>query len=73
MDGTCEMKPGWVRFSIHPTTSTNEIAYVCNSIIELSENHEEWMKEYLLKDGKYIHQSEELNPRIDISENWFEL
>lgn len=72
-DGTCELKPGWVRFSIHPTTSTDEITYVCNSIIALSENYKEWMKDYTSKDGKYIHKSEELNPSICISENWFEL
>ncbi|MBV1922568.1 MAG: aminotransferase class V-fold PLP-dependent enzyme [Flavobacteriaceae bacterium] len=72
-DGTCELKPGWVRFSIHPTTTTDEIIYVCNSIIALSENYKEWMKEYTSKDGKYIHKSEELNPSICISENWFEL
>ena len=39
-------KPGWIRMSIHPTTSTEEIKYVCNSIKSLSENHKTWALDY---------------------------
>ncbi len=39
-------KPGWIRMSIHPTTTSEEIALVCNSIKELAENHVEWAKDY---------------------------
>ena len=39
-------KPGWIRMSIHPTTTNKEIKYVCDSIISLSENHENWSKDY---------------------------
>ncbi len=69
-DGTCEYKPGWVRFSIHPTTTNEEIAYVCDSIIVLSENYEDWVKEYTSKDGKYINKNEANSP---LQESWFEL
>lgn len=40
-------KPGWIRMSIHPTTTNDEISYVCDSIKALSENHAEWAKEYV--------------------------
>jgi len=69
-DGTCELKPGWVRFSIHPTTTNEEIKYVCDSIIALSKNYIEWVKEYSVIDGNYIHNSEVASP---LQENWFEL
>ncbi len=39
-------KPGWIRMSIHPTTTSEEIALVCNSIKELAKNHLEWAKDY---------------------------
>jgi len=39
-------KPGWIRMSIHPTTTDEEIAYVCNSIKELAENHQTWALDY---------------------------
>ena len=56
--GACEMKPGWVRFSIHPTTTNEEIRFVCDSIIALAENYKEWMKDYTFINGKYCHSSE---------------
>ncbi len=68
-DGTCELKPGWVRFSIHPTTTNEEIKYVCDSIISLSKNYKEWIKEYGAVDGKYIHNAEVVTP---LQDSWFE-
>ncbi len=69
-EGTCEYKPGWVRFSIHPTTTNEEVKFVCDSIISLSENYKEWVKEYCTVDKKYVHQSE---VAIPLRESWFEL
>ena len=78
---TCEItsgdlthKPGWIRMSIHPTTTCNEIDYVCDSLIALAENHIEWSKdyEYNKANNEFIHKtfvpSQEL--RVD---GWFEL
>lgn len=39
-------KPGWIRMSIHPTTTDEEIAFVCDSIIALAKNHKNWALEY---------------------------
>ncbi|NHM07710.1 aminotransferase class V-fold PLP-dependent enzyme [Flavobacterium sp. CYK-4] len=39
-------KPGWIRMSIHPTTTNEEIRFVCESIKALAANHEVWGKEY---------------------------
>ncbi len=39
-------KPGWIRMSIHPTTTDQEITFVCNSIKELAANHESWALDY---------------------------
>lgn len=44
--GDLEQKPGWIRMSIHPTTTNAEIEYVCDAIIELAANHEAWKKDY---------------------------
>jgi selenocysteine lyase/cysteine desulfurase len=69
-DGTCEYKPGWVRFSVHPTTTNAEIKYVCDSLISLADNYENWVKEYHSEGGKYFHHSENDSPLI---EDWFTL
>ena len=39
-------KPGWIRMSIHPTTTDDEIAFVCESIRDLAENHKNWALDY---------------------------
>jgi selenocysteine lyase/cysteine desulfurase len=39
-------KPGWIRLSIHPTITTEEINFICASLKKLSKNIKEWSKEY---------------------------
>lgn len=39
-------KPGWIRMSIHPTTTNEEIKFVCDSIKSLAENHKNWAMNY---------------------------
>lgn len=67
-------KPGWIRMSIHPTTTCNEIDYVCESLIALAENHEEWAKdyEYNKANNEFIHKT--FVPKNDVRVNdWFQL
>jgi selenocysteine lyase/cysteine desulfurase len=44
--GDLIQKPGWIRMSIHPTTTNAEIEMVCQSIIAISENHKTWALDY---------------------------
>ncbi|NND62767.1 MAG: aminotransferase class V-fold PLP-dependent enzyme, partial [Flavobacteriaceae bacterium] len=71
--GKIFMRPGWVRVSIHPTTTNEEIEYVCDSLIDVAKNWKEYGDEYRFEDGKYIHHS--LLGRSDtaFSKDWFEL
>ncbi|MDH3321504.1 MAG: aminotransferase class V-fold PLP-dependent enzyme [Flavobacteriaceae bacterium] len=39
-------KPGWIRMSIHPTTTNKEVGLICDSIIALAENFKDWGKDY---------------------------
>ena len=39
-------KPGWIRMSIHPTTTDAEIKFVCDSIKSLSEHFANWGNDY---------------------------
>lgn len=52
-------KPGWIRMSIHPTTTSEEIAFVCNSIKELAQNHKTWALdyEYNKETNEFIHEN----------------
>ncbi len=68
-------KPGWIRMSIHPTTTTEEIELVCNSIKDLAKNHETWAKDYNYDKltNEFIHKSFDATPRNNRVNNWFEL
>jgi hypothetical protein len=44
--GDLVRKPGWIRMSIHPTTTNAEIEFVCDAIIELSKHHQVWKEDY---------------------------
>jgi selenocysteine lyase/cysteine desulfurase len=67
-------KPGWIRMSIHPTTTTHEIEYVCNGIKTLAENHKTWALDYdYNKDtNEFIHKNAQ--PIEDtLVQKWFSL
>ena len=66
------MKPGWIRMSIHPTTTNDEIKFVCDAIKELAKNHVEWKKDYLYntKSNEFIHKNA-TKFEEKIVENWF--
>ena len=44
--GDLTTKPGWVRMSIHPTMTNNEVHFIMNAIEELSKNHYKWGSDY---------------------------
>ena len=65
-------KPGWIRMSIHPTTISSEIEYVCNAIKSLAENHKEWALEYRYdsETNEFIHQ-QATSFENTLVEKWF--
>jgi len=67
-------KPGWIRMSIHPTTTSNEINYVCESIKALAENHKSWENDYLYnaKINEFNHKNA-LNSEKELVKNWFKI
>jgi selenocysteine lyase/cysteine desulfurase len=67
-------KPGWIRMSIHPTTTTAEIEYVCNSIKALAENHKIWASDYDYnkETNEFIHKNAN-GIEDSLVEDWFSL
>jgi selenocysteine lyase/cysteine desulfurase len=67
-------KPGWIRMSIHPTTTSDEIQYVCQSIKSLAENHKIWENDYLYngKTNEFNHKNA-LNSEKELVKNWFKI
>lgn len=44
--GDLSLKPGWVRLSLHPTMTEDELMYIIDSIKQISENASAWGKDY---------------------------
>lgn len=39
-------KPGWVRISLHPTMTNEELLFICDAIQKVVIHYEEWQKAY---------------------------
>jgi selenocysteine lyase/cysteine desulfurase len=46
LGGDMSVKPGWVRLSLHPTMTDEELDFVINAIRQVAENGTEWAKAY---------------------------
>lgn len=70
--GELHEKPGWIRMSIHPTTTNDEIRYVCDSIKELAANHERWAADYVYdkKSNEFTHREAGTFEK-DLVRRWF--
>lgn len=40
------IKPGWVRLSLHPITTDEEVLFICNAIKQITENIDDWKQGY---------------------------
>jgi selenocysteine lyase/cysteine desulfurase len=65
-------KPGWIRMSVHPTTTTEEIIFVCNSINDLSNNYQDWIGEYEYdsKTNEFFHKNA-IHSEKEMVSSWF--
>lgn len=72
--GDLSEKPGWVRMSIHPTTSDAEITYMMDAIAEIAAGFSEYSRDYLYNPLKneFYHKHEN-NRHRQVIESWFNL
>ena len=74
--GDLVRKPGWIRMSIHPTTTNEEMNFVCESIKSLAKNHKEWASdyEYIGANNEFVHHSVKNDVSQDTTvKSWFSL
>lgn len=71
--GDLEKKPGWIRMSIHPTTTNKEIEYVCNAILDLAKHHKLWANDYAYncKTNEFTHKEHQSTIKEKVQQ-WFE-
>lgn len=73
--GELSRKPGWIRLSIHPIMTNQEVDYICNSIMDLAQNHQKWGAEYsyIRNKNEFEHHNATKNSNDAMIESWFEL
>ena len=71
-EGDLSEKPGWIRLSIHPTMTDQEMHFIANALKELVANAQKWEQdyEYSSEDNEWRHKSFEA-PEKRMVENWF--
>ncbi len=72
--GDLSKKPGWVRLSVHPTMTNDELYFICDAINKIGKNHEEWAKDYIHEEetNEFIHKNFINKERYNI-DDWFSL
>ncbi len=71
--GDLTEKPGWVRVSLHPTMTNEELNYVIRAVEQVAQNIKEWEKEYdfCAETGEFCHKNEKnLNDNLN---EWFKI
>ncbi len=72
--GDLSEKPGWVRLSLHPTMTNEEIYFITNAIKEVIENISTWSSdyEYYVEQNEFFHKNatDELERKV---EEYFEI
>jgi len=72
LEGCLIERPGWVRMSIHPTMTNEEVHFICDAITEIAKNFETWGKDYEYNaiKNEFEHNGN-LEIEKEITSNWF--
>lgn len=72
-EGGLSEKPGWVRLSIHPIMTNQEIDYIINALKEVTHEGQKWSEDYVydLKRNEFFHHKES-NDRKNHIDEWYD-
>jgi selenocysteine lyase/cysteine desulfurase len=72
--GDLTNKPGWIRMSIHPSMTNDEVVEICEAIESLAQNHREWALDYVynVKSNEFSHKTF-VDDTHEMVDRWFEV
>ncbi|TYQ00203.1 selenocysteine lyase/cysteine desulfurase [Tenacibaculum adriaticum] len=75
LEGYLMERPGWIRMSIHPTMTNEEIEFICDAIKKVAENINTWREDYKYNvvKNEFEHVGNLINVEERIISNWFRL
>ena len=71
--GDLSLKPGWVRWSLHPTMTNEEVNFFIEALRDIVENHEKYEAEYTYFPKENIFRHKEEKSFREITAEWFEI
>lgn len=72
--GDLSKKPGWVRLSLHPTMTDDELRTIIKALKDIQQNHKEWEKDYVY--NKHTNEFKHFSDNCAITDrvnNWFKI
>jgi len=72
-EGDLSCKPGWVRMSVHPVMTNEEVEFIINAIEQVALHYQEWKKEYVYDaDTNEYHHGSYMDDTAAEVNQWFE-
>ncbi|MBE0642214.1 MAG: selenocysteine lyase, partial [Bacteroidales bacterium] len=72
--GDLSEKPGWIRVSLHPTMTDDEVKFIAHAVKSVAENAHHWALDYdyLPRKNEFRHKSEP-EDKTERVRGWFVL
>lgn len=72
--GDLSRKPGWIRLSLHPVMTNDELNLIMDALEGISKHHQEWSRDYVYNNrtNEFRHR-EEPDDKTALVRSWFKL
>jgi len=72
--GDLSQKPGWIRLSLHPTMTNEELYFILDAVKQVQHNHLTWRNDYIYnnKTNEFRHKAEP-DDKTAVVKPWFEM
>jgi selenocysteine lyase/cysteine desulfurase len=72
--GDLSLKPGWIRLSLHPTMTGEELAYITDALRQVRIGYKKWSADYIYnrQTNEFRHKDEPEDKTVSVK-SWFEL
>lgn len=71
--GDLSTKPGWIRLSLHPTMTTDDLYFTLDAIKKIGKNYKKWAEDYIYdkNTNEFTHKKAKMKDAVDYKK-WFE-
>ncbi len=71
-EGDLSCKPGWIRMSVHPVMTNEEVLFMLDAIEQVAINYQEWKKDYVYEaDTNEYHHHSFNDSTSSVVDDWF--